>query len=358
MFVGHAVGRLPPPPAAIAAEPLGVDASNTSCVVHAGDAAFVVKVLRQVRPGIQPEVEIGEFFALGTAFSGTPRLRGWLEYRPAGGGPSAALVTLHDHLPGCESAWDVLHGLLADGGLAGRHGDRILALAAAIGRLTADMHAALAARPDVPGFATPAVTPESGAAVATALTDHAADVFAFATARRDSLPNPSATRIERLLAHRDAVSERLRTVAALLPERLIRVHGDYHLGQVLVAAGDDRPFVIDFEGEPGRSIEERRAPAAAAKDVAGMCRSFDYLARHAAVAKPGPVVAALSRAFLDAYVAATAAGRPYWPADPATADRLVAVFALDKALYELAYELAFRPDWVHIPLAGIEAAIT
>lgn len=356
-FVGHPVdGPASSPPAPLAVTPLGADASNTSCLVRTAAAGHVVKLLRRCRAGVQPEVEVGEFFARQSPFAATPRLRGWLEYRPAAGGPTTALATIHDHLPSCESAWDVLGRLLAERGLDGPHHDRILAIVAAIGRVTAAMHTALAARSDVPGFAPVAVRPADRVAAATDLVAHAMSVFSLA-ASTGPLPASIAAGVRRVVDARAAVCDRLRGVADVLPTRLIRVHGDFHLGQVLVAAADDRVFVIDFEGEPGRTLEERRAFAPAAKDVAGMCRSFDYLARHARLPNPDAVAATLRRCFGAAYVS-KAAGQAWWPADAATADRLVAILALDKAVYELAYELRHRPDWVPIPLAGIEASLS
>jgi maltose alpha-D-glucosyltransferase/alpha-amylase len=355
-FVGHPLGDgAAAPAAAIAASPLGADASNTSCLVQTAAGRHVVKLLRRCREGMQPEVEIGEFFARHAAFAATPRLLGWLEYRPAGGGPTTALATLHEHLPDCTSAWDVLGRLLADGGPDGPHRERITGIVAAIGRVTAAMHAALAARTDLPAFAPVEVGPADRAAAATDLVAHATSVLALAGST-GPLPATIAPRVRRVVEARAAICDRLRGVADVLPDRLIRVHGDFHLGQVLVAAADDRVFVIDFEGEPGRSLEARRAFAPAAKDVAGMCRSFDYLARHAGLPHPDATAAALGRCFRAAY-ASGAAGHAWWPADAATADRLVAILALDKAVYELAYELRHRPDWVAIPLAGIEAAL-
>jgi maltose alpha-D-glucosyltransferase/alpha-amylase len=357
-FVGHAVdGSATSATAAgpVAVSLLGADASNTSCLVRTAAAGHVVKLLRRCREGVQPEVEVGEFFARQSSFAATPRLRGWLEYQPAAGGPTTALATIHDHLPGCESAWDVLGRLLVDGGLDGPHRDRIAGIVAAIGRVTAEMHAALAARSDVPGFAPLEVSPADRVAAATDLVAHATSVISLASAT-GSLPAPIAARVQRVVDARETICDRLRGVADVLPERLIRVHGDFHLGQVLVAAADDQVFVIDFEGEPGRTLEARRAFAPAAKDVAGMCRSFDYLARHASLPNADVLAATLGRCFRAAY-AAGAAGHAWWPGDAATADRLVAILALDKAVYELAYELRHRPDWVEIPLAGLEAAI-
>ena len=356
-FVGRpALGQATVAAAPDAVVPLGTDASNTSCLVRTGGDACVTKLLRRCRAGIQPEVEIGDFFARHSPFAATPRLRGWLEYLPAGGGPSTVLATIHDHLPECESAWDLLGRLLADRGPDGPHRDRIVGIVAAIGRVTAAMHAALAARPDVPAFAPRNATPADRAAAAADLVAHATEVFAFAAAA-SALPAEVADRVRRVVAAEEVIGTRLRGIADVLPQKLIRVHGDFHLGQVLVATADDRVFVIDFEGEPGRTLDARRAFAPAAKDVAGMCRSFDYLARHASVPHPAATAAMLAGHYRAAYES-VAGGHDWWPANAATADRLVTLLALDKAVYELAYELRHRPDWVGIPLSGIEAVLS
>jgi len=132
-----------------------------------------------------------------------------------------------------------------------------------------------------------------------------------------------------------------------------------HDNQPLVQRAGPRVLVIDFEGEPGRSLEERREKTSAAKDVAGMCRSFDYLLRHVARSTGRPYVAAELARLEDHYLGsyrAVAAGQPWWPADPDAAAALLAIFRLDKAIYELAYELGNRPDWIEVPLAAVEAA--
>jgi maltose alpha-D-glucosyltransferase/alpha-amylase len=143
----------------------------------------------------------------------------------------------------------------------------------------------------------------------------------------------------------------------------IRIHGDYHLGQVMVAQNDF--YIIDFEGEPRRPLAERREKDMALRDVAGMLRSFDYAARAALeqVVQAQPDRAAdlerlvnvwrdLSSArFLQGYMD-TIAGSHAHPSDPAAADALLRLFVLEKALYEIQYELANRPAWVAIPLRG------
>ncbi len=175
---------------------------------------------------------------------------------------------------------------------------------------------------------------------------------------------------EALLARRDKVVDRLQAMLGEVPAfSKTRHHGDYHLGQVLVTGRD--AVIIDFEGEPLRPLAERRAKHSALRDVAGMLRSFAYAAAAASRALPRDLSqpernavedrlaaweAEASQAFLDAYFE-TARGSRFCPADRADADRVVRFFMLEKALYEIAYELANRPDWVAIPLCGILALL-
>ena len=149
----------------------------------------------------------------------------------------------------------------------------------------------------------------------------------------------------------------------------IRHHGDFHLGQMLIVKDDI--FIIDFEGEPRRSQAERRAKAPAARDVAGLVRSIDY-STTAALERALKTDARRSRqdrrrarrlaersteAFLAAY-RETMTDSPVWPADPAAADRILDFFLIEKAFYEIEYELAHRPDWLRVPLAGILRILT
>jgi maltose alpha-D-glucosyltransferase/alpha-amylase len=367
---GAIVGRLAETPGGATGTPaitavhlLGVDASNTSLLVDLGEAgpglvSLVFKLLRRCRPGIQPEVEVGEFLALHTPWSGAARLRGWLEYVPddAAEAPTV-LATIHDAVPASVSAWDRLGPLVAGGGLHGPDRDRLLAIVARLGLATAAMHAALASRPDIPAFAPEPATPRHWQAEAAGMVARLAAVARLARAQADRHPEPLRGRLLRFAAREGAFASRLKGLAACPADLcLIRIHGDYHLGQVLLDAAD-APAIIDFEGEPGRPLADRRAKVAACRDVAGMCRSFDYLLRHAALHGGGPWQAAdlrlLETTFLAAY-AAHAAGGCWWPARDA--DGLLEVFTLDKAIYELAYEMNHRPDWIDVPLAALDAA--
>jgi trehalose synthase-fused probable maltokinase len=345
--------------------PIGGDASNTSFVVRSGSTAWIVKLIRRCRTGIQPEVELGDFFAVASPWSGTPRLCGWLEYLPADSpfaAASTALATVHEFAPGYTTGWDKLVGLLTDSQtvedrLSGSHGDEVLKIVAAIGRATGQMHQALAARPDIPAFAPEPMTPASGQVTAIGMAAHAEQVFSLIESRRPHLEPSLSRRLGAVLHARSTLVSRFDRLPSLVSATtMIRVHGDYHLGQLLVAEKGS-VLVIDFEGEPGRPLAERRGKTAAAKDVAGMCRSFDYLLRHVAKLTGRPYASAdlerLEACYLDAY-REVAAGQPWWPADREPADALLAVFKLDKAIYELAYELNNRPDWIDVPLAAME----
>jgi len=174
---------------------------------------------------------------------------------------------------------------------------------------------------------------------------------------------------QRLLDRADALVAHAR---ALVPDRIdamkTRYHGDYHLGQVLINQHDF--VIVDFEGEPSRSLDERRAKHSPLRDVAGMLRSFGYAAAVAleqgVAATPADrarLAAPLAQwraqteaAFLDGYRGAIG-GTASWPADADIARRLIDAFTLEKALYELRYELANRPDWVGIPLLAILAQL-
>jgi len=183
--------------------------------------------------------------------------------------------------------------------------------------------------------------------------------------RRDKLTEADQALADKMLARAPVLESQLRD---LLPDQSegwkIRHHGDFHLGQVLIAKDD--AYIIDFEGEPRRTMAERRRKAPAARDVAGLCRSIDYSAtaaleraRSSAPDEHGKVEQALDvwRDFAaDTFVGAyreTMRDRILWPGSIETADRLLDFFLIEKAYYEIEYELAYRPDWLRVPLAGL-----
>src|ERR1019366_9183016 len=183
--------------------------------------------------------------------------------------------------------------------------------------------------------------------------------------RRDTVKEADRLLIDQTLAPRATLHDRL---SALLPRTIdglnIRHHGDFHLGQMLIVKDDI--FIIDFEGEPRRTLAERRRKAPAARDVAGLIRSIGYSATAAleralrvAPDEPGKLGAALvewrdraAAAFLAAYREIMTNQR-LWPADPLAAEQMLNFFLLEKVFYEIEYELAHRPDWLRVPLTGM-----
>jgi maltose alpha-D-glucosyltransferase / alpha-amylase len=183
--------------------------------------------------------------------------------------------------------------------------------------------------------------------------------------RRDGCREADRPLLDEMLAQRASLEARL---SALLPRNIdalnIRHHGDFHLGQMLIVKDDI--FIIDFEGEPRRPLAERRRKAPAARDVAGLIRSIDYsvtaaLERVLQIApdEQGKFAGALaqwrdrsSAAFLAGYREALTNQR-LWPADPHAARDMLNFFLLEKAFYEIEYELAHRPDWLRVPLTGM-----
>jgi maltose alpha-D-glucosyltransferase/alpha-amylase len=232
------------------------------------------------------------------------------------------------------------------------------AIAATIGRRLGEMHATLA-QPSSEAAFDPETASEQDIQVwterATALLDRA-----FALLRKQTSWESETAQAEakRLAAQRDALTRMLRKLARSgIGTTKTRIHGDFHLGQVLVASGD--VYIIDFEGEPGRPLAERREKTSPLRDVAGLLRSFDYAA--AAVLDPNSTTAAYvtqeqrvafvmqlrdaaKRAFLDAYRKCVG--------DAAHAE-LLDFFLIEKAAYELGYEAANRPAWVSIPIQGL-----
>jgi maltose alpha-D-glucosyltransferase / alpha-amylase len=184
---------------------------------------------------------------------------------------------------------------------------------------------------------------------------------------RPGLQGAPAEMVDAILERRGELEERLGTMRRLAPSGArTRTHGDFHLGQVLVAQGD--VFLIDFEGEPARPLEERREKQSPLRDVAGMLRSFDYAVHMALAAQGGGSSPTAGRAPLDAWADAweremrelflgayldEVGNAPFVPRDREQLDRVLAVFELEKAVYELGYELNNRPDWIWLPVRGI-----
>src|ERR1700761_3407245 len=227
------------------------------------------------------------------------------------------------------------------------------------------MHTALASSKDIPEFAPEQIRSEDAQRWIDDIMARAERVFAPMTHHRELYREAARPLVDQLLEQRAALPALLKE---LLPRDLdainIRHHGDFHLGQMLIVKDDI--FIIDFEGEPRRAHSERRRKAPAARDVAGLIRSIDYSATAAleralkvAPDEQSKLAVALAEwrdrsvaAFLDAYREVMTNPR-LWPADRHAADQMLNFFLVEKAFYEIEYELAHRPDWLRVPLTGL-----
>ncbi|MGD9511311.1 MAG: putative maltokinase [Geminicoccaceae bacterium] len=339
---------------------LGAEQSNSSVLVG---ERVMLKIYRRLERGIQPEIEIGRFLTEVAGFAGTPPWLGSVE-RIGAEGEAVAYAAAFGFIPGQGDAWRLtLDHVRRDLAARGRS-TAYDWIAGTLGRRTAQMHRAFAIDSDDAAFAP---EPVSAGDVARWLGDARAQVAAgFATlaqARTSAAPALAAD-IEAALALRPRVEKALGAFEiGTMHLAKSRLHGDFHLGQVLLTADD--AMILDFEGEPARSLDERRAKGSPLKDVAGMLRSFDYAAWAAALqgadgpAESGDAIPTVlawrdrtCRLFLAAY-RAEIAGCPTWPRSEQVADRLLRAFALEKLFYEIRYEAANRPTWLTIPVRGI-----
>ena len=332
---------------ATSVRPVGAEQSNSSLVY---DERLILKLFRRLT-GANPEIEV----TLALAQQGFTHVAEPVAVWRTGGDD---LAVLQRFLPGGAEGWALaqtsVRDALDEGVDPAEAGGDLAPEAERLGLMTAELHIAMAE-----AFGVGPGDPQ-GWADATAVrvaSVHHPDLDADAI----------AAVLDRVRGLTDAGSS-------------IRIHGDYHLGQVMRT--DEGWYVLDFEGEPARPVEERRQPSSPLRDVAGMLRSFDYAAaigvreqaargpstgeldlsalRQAEARAPAPTPEELAAvwqrrnrdAFLDAY-GDRLSGSPLLPADPRSIERLLAFFELDKALYEVAYEQAHRPDWVQIPLAAV-----
>ncbi|MGR3567942.1 MAG: phosphotransferase, partial [Pseudooceanicola nanhaiensis] len=239
-----------------------------------------------------------------------------------------------------------------------------LDLGAVLGRRTAEMHRALSGGTVEDGFGMVRIQSDT---LETLVAESLRDTTAHLDRLEDALPTlgePAKTLARQVLDRRAALEDRVARLGAATPSGgLSRIHGDYHLGQVLVTGNDVR--IIDFEGEPVSSLEERRARHAPLRDVAGMLRSFDYafwstMRRRAELGADttmtGEATAEWRRATADAFLAAYREGMAGASVHPDSAEAeqgLLDLYLIRKAAYEVGYELSMRPDWVDIPLRGL-----
>ncbi|HET9781607.1 MAG TPA: maltose alpha-D-glucosyltransferase [Candidatus Dormibacteraeota bacterium] len=356
---------------------------------------LMLKVFRRLEEGVNPELEVGRFLTEKTTFSQIAQLAGSLEYRRGKGEP-VTIAILQGYVPNQGDAWQYTLTTLAHffaspelalneappsprsiveaskqepGELAVKTIGGYLDSARLLGRRTAELHAALSSDPTDPAFAPERISPGDQRSVYQSLSGLSLRATDLLRTQLHKLPADARDEGRQVLELESRIAYILRSfLARRLTTTRVRVHGDYHLGQVLYTGHDF--VIIDFEGEPTRTLYERRLKRLALRDVAGMLRSFSYASQAALRSQEIPSeklpalqawarfwVDSVSAVFLKSYLAT--AGNASWV--PQNADDLelqLTTMLLEKALYELRYELNLRPDWVRIPLRGILDLVT
>ena len=373
-----------------------VEQSNTSMIFG---ERLIMKLFRKIEPGSNPDIEVGQFLTERAGFDNTPPTRGVIGAEI--GGKHAAFALVQSFVPNQGDAWShmldslglifeqvaarreelgsppgVKHPLdITDGELEDAYNLMGITLieTSLLGQRTGEMHIALASAPDDPVFAPERLTTLYQRALYQSTRASIRTSFGLLRRRLSTLTPAEAELADMVLAREQ---ELLHELGSLTTERIeakrIRIHGDYHLGQVLFTGNDF--VVIDFEGEPQRPLSQRRIKRLALRDVAGMLRSYQYttlMALRAAIetgvgeadhdASLADWADAINRwlaaSFLRGYLE-TVEGHLLVPEDERQLRWLLDALLLDKAAYELEYELNNRPDWVEIPLRGLLMAST
>ena len=313
--------------------PIGVEQSNSSVVFG---ERLILKAFRRVEPGVNPELELLRFLT-ERRFAHIAPLAGWYEYE--GRLLDATLGVLQEYVADARDGWELtLDGLEADA-------EGTLERLRALGAVTGELHTVLGSEGSDPAFAPEEPSTEALALLTADVDEQIERIFVDLPEREELAP---------IAGRGQDVRELLQSLSHIgAGGRVIRTHGDLHLGQTLLA---DRGWVIlDFEGEPARPLPERRRKRSPLRDVAGMLRSFSYAAAGVRIlrgrAAPEDWEERARAAFLAGYREHVDAG--LLPPGQQAIDQLLAVFELEKAVYELRYELNNRPDWVGIPVAGI-----
>ncbi len=391
---GEEFGKAPAPEGGWSVIRLGAEQSNTSIVF--GDR-LILKVFRRTAYGPQPDCEITRYLTEQRHFPGVPAYVGAVEYTPAPQAVPATVAMVQRLVPSQGDGWHwmqeelgryqeraltlgapdeaVTNDLRAwlevgDAGLT-EYLDELLGVsddaAAALGRRTGELHLALAAPTGDPAFGPEPLTAADMTQLAGDVRRSAAGAFEHLKEFFSRLPDDVVDQASRALSLRGRIAARVDRLDGLDPEcAKIRIHGDYHLGQVLRTGPDF--VVIDFEGEPARPLAERRARSSPLRDVAGMLRSFGYASEVALMShtarRPGdldrllPWMQLWERSVCGMFLGAwlrTVDGAGLAPADRGGLTALLEAYLLDKVLYELRYELDNRPTWLRAPLAGLLA---
>jgi maltose alpha-D-glucosyltransferase / alpha-amylase len=364
--------------------------SNTSVVY--GDR-IILKLFRRVTEGLNPDLEIGRFLTEHAAFAHTPALAGSLQLR-RGRGEAATVGILHGLIANEGDAWRYTLDALghyfeevvtrqSDAAAAAVPREPLVALAERdipelaqqligsyfssaqlLGQRTGELHAALASDPKQPAFAPEPFTALDRRSLYQSMRTVADKSLTLLEKRIDTLPAETRSLAQRVLKQNETIFEGFRRIVdTKMTGMRIRCHGDYHLGQVLFTGKDF--VIIDFEGEPSRPVSDRRLKRSPLRDVAGLLRSFSYAAvmklhsnafrpEDAAQVRPWASFWVLwsSVNFLKGYFSVVR-DAVFMPKSRAEVSLMLDLCLLEKAVYELGYELNNRPDWVAVPLEGI-----
>ncbi len=343
---------------------LKVEQSNSSILF--GDHTFL-KLFRKLVKGSNPDVEITRFLSERCGFAHSPPFVGAIELRMPGSEPQVLALAL-GLVPNEGDAWactlnevEKHYRLCLAAGPADRAMPAFAARASQLGKRTGELHVALASEAHDPAFAPESFTAEEQRAMGETLEKSIDQVIDFLRFGHSKLGVASAPLAQKVIDEASELHRRARSLATEPVDTVkIRTHGDYHLGQVLNTGSDF--VIIDFEGEPLRSLAERREKRSPLRDVAGMLRSFHYAAHSGLNQFPGERqqleaeaenwAQIMSAQFLRGWREA-AKGQPFVPISEDQVTKLLDAFILEKAIYEVSYELNNRPSWVGIPLRGI-----
>jgi len=388
LFRGLLAGK--PQPLSISMQK--AEQSNTSIIY---DEAFILKVYRKLETGVHPDVEIIEALTEKAGSSEIPPFAGAIEYRTGGTEP-VHLALLQAYVPNQGDAWSFaldnmghyferilskkeelkevpkVQNLLAC--LSGAEDNPPLKellggiypeMIALLGQRTGELHLSLYSIKGDPEFLPEPFSQHYQRSIFQSMRSTERQAFSLLRKAAGKLPEELRGQASEVLKSEDRIIEHLsRVMAKKISALKIRIHGDFHLGQVLYTGKDF--VIIDFEGEPARALGERRLKRSVLRDVAGMIRSFHYAAYAALLRHPG--LRPEDRAYLEPWIEAlyhylggiylcsylkTVGKAAFLPADPEEFRVLFESFLLEKAVYELGYELNNRPDWLVIPLKGI-----
>ena len=346
--------------------------SSSNTVVTMGER-LILKGYRRLRVGLNPELEMGLYLTEVVHYPNCAALAGVLEYI-GNDGQNRLLAMLQAYVANQGDGWtyslDYVRRHLeqfrttpAGDALPANAHEAYLTMVRVLAVRTAELHMALAQPTKNAAFAPQPIARTDVDAYRQRAADEAKNALDLLATNLESIPAPDRERANAVLAQRAQILARIDACAAGAEQGVkIRIHGDYHLGQVLVTKNDF--VIIDFEGEPGHSLEQRRAKHSPLRDVAGMLRSFAYVDHSAlrGMVQDDPQLVRLAprarawemqarAAFLTAYDGAAGNAKLYGSLQPGKG--LLGLFELEKALYELRYELNNRPSWAGIPLQGI-----